>query len=144
MSDNSAVAAYFDKHTPARTALRVHQLRLLVDQIEEDVTRSVLEKEQELALLSSRYFLFDHGNVITGSDVALAHSMRVEVIPSVNVFHYADDELDHVAAAARDIVALRSAGVMKFQIDSVYETICRSPIALDEQATKDHIVGSRM
>ena len=62
----------------------------------------------------------------------------------MNVFHYADDELDHVAAAARDVVDLRSAGAMKFQIDSVYETICRSPIALDEQATKDHIVGSRL
>ena len=97
-----------------------------------------------MAQLGSRYFLFDHGNVITGSDVALAHGVNVEVVPSVNVFHYADDELDHIAGAARDIGALRSAGVTKFQIDSVYEDICRAPTALDEQVTTGHTMGSRL
>ena len=56
----------------------------------------------------------------------------------MNVFHYANDELDAwttsvLRLASRDVVDLRSAGAMKFQIDSVYETICRSPIALDER-----------
>ena len=32
--------------------------------------------------------MFDHGNVITAEDVELARGLGVEVVPSVNVFHY--------------------------------------------------------
>lgn len=53
----------------------------------------------------------------------LAQRHGVEVVPSVNVFHY--PEADHARRAAADIERLRGWGVTWFQIDSVYEPFCR-------------------
>jgi hypothetical protein len=57
LSDNPKVGAYFDK-TPARTALRAHQLRELLETSPNDTGP---------AGLAAKHFLFDHGNILTGA-----------------------------------------------------------------------------
>ena len=70
------------------------------------------------------YFLFEHGRDLTPFDVLRARELGVTVVPSVNLFHYAD--LESVAAAAPSFVAeqdmrrLLRMGVRDFQIDSAY------------------------
>ena len=100
----------------ARTALRVQQLRALLA----DGGGSSIDHES----LGRRHFLFDHGNVLTPSDIHLAQQHSIEVIPSVNVFHYTRAPM---AGAARDLAMLAEAGVGRVQLDSVFEALCTNP-----------------
>jgi hypothetical protein len=70
------------------------------------------------------YFLFEHGRDLDDETVAWAQQLGVPVVPSVNIFHYAD-LADHFKAAQADIVRLRRRGVTEFQIDSVYDAWLR-------------------
>ena len=72
--------------------------------------------------VSRLYFLFEHGDM-TDETVALAQRHHVQIVPSVNKFHYPEQE--HLQRAETDIRRLRALGVRSFQIDSVYEGICR-------------------
>ena len=74
--------------------------------------------------LGRRHFLFDHGNVLTPSDIHLAQQHSIEVIPSVNVFHYTREGVAPMAGAARDLAMLAEAGVGRVQLDSVFEALC--------------------
>jgi len=65
------------------------------------------------------YFLFEHGNELTESKVDFAQQHGVTVVPSVNIFHYNNE--DHMSGAYRDITWLKEAGVTYFQIDSEYD-----------------------
>ena len=101
----------------ARTALRVQQLRAL---LADDSDGSSSDHES----LGRRHFLFDHGNVLTPSDIHLAQQHSIEVIPSVNVFHYTSEAVAPMAGAARDLAMLAEAGVKRVQVDSVFEPLC--------------------
>ena len=98
----------------ARTALRVLQLRSLLADGSDDSDHESLGR---------RHFLFDHGNVLTPSDIHLAQQHSIEGIPSVNVFHYTM-EVAPMAGAARDLAMLAEAGVGRVQLDSVFEALC--------------------
>ena len=98
----------------ARTALRVQQLRALL------ADGGGCDHES----LGRRHFLFDHGNVLTPSDIHLAQQHSIEVIPSVNVFHYTSEAVAPMAGAARDLAMLAEAGVKRVQVDSVFEPLC--------------------
>ncbi len=69
--------------------------------------------------VACHYFLFDHGNVLSAQWVKLAQSMSMEVIPSVNKFHYRNENF--LFGGVRDIHYLRKLGVMLYQIDAVFE-----------------------
>ena len=97
----------------ARTALRVLQLRALLADGSDDSDHESLGR---------RHFLFDHGNVLTPSDIHLAQQHSIEVIPSVNVFHYKG--VAPMVGAARDLAMLAEAGVGRVQLDSVFEALC--------------------
>ena len=124
LSDIPRVGEWFDG-TPARTALRARQLWELLPSSDSEA-------------LAANHFLFDHGNVLTARDVALARGISMEVVPSVNIFHYDGEEgVEHTVGAGRDITMLWGAGVRRFQIDSVYESICREAAgAADEEGAK--------
>jgi hypothetical protein len=66
------------------------------------------------------YFLFEHGRDLDDETVAWAQHAGIPVVPSINIFHYADLP-DHFKAAQADIVRLQKRGVTEFQIDSVYD-----------------------
>ena len=72
--------------------------------------------------VASLYFLFEHGNM-TNETVMQAQRHGVLIVPSVNVFHYPEEE--HMNRAEADIRRLRALGIRTFQIDSVYEHLCR-------------------
>ncbi|MEM1247747.1 MAG: Ca2+-dependent phosphoinositide-specific phospholipase C [Acidobacteriota bacterium] len=73
------------------------------------------------------YFFFRHGRDLTSYDVLRALELRLPIVPSVNLFHYADlkegpgggAEVARLAAK-RDLDRLSRWGVTDFQIDSVY------------------------
>jgi hypothetical protein len=73
--------------------------------------------------VDERYFLFEHGDMPEEA-VRLAQRHGVEVVPSINVFHYPAGE--HERRAEADILRLWGWGVRWFQIDSVYEPYCRT------------------
>ncbi len=66
------------------------------------------------------YFLFEHGRDLDDETVAWAQHAGIPVVPSINIFHYAD-RASHFEAARADILRLRQLGVTEFQIDSVYD-----------------------
>jgi glycerophosphoryl diester phosphodiesterase len=70
--------------------------------------------------VSKLYFLFEHGRDLDDETVAWAQHLGVPVVPSINIFHYADLP-DHFKAAHADIVRLQQRGITEFQIDSVYD-----------------------
>jgi hypothetical protein len=74
---------------------------------------------EEGAEVSSLYVLFAHGKDLDEATVKFANLHKVEVIPSVNIFHYPLDR--HLALARADLLRLRALGVTHFQIDSVYD-----------------------
>ncbi len=79
--------------------------------------RSAIERGEDIAAL---YYLFEHGRDLDAETVGWARELGVDVVPSINVFHY-DDLADHMAAAESDVLGMLDAGVVYFQIDSVYD-----------------------
>ncbi|MEM9657951.1 MAG: glycerophosphodiester phosphodiesterase family protein, partial [Planctomycetota bacterium] len=87
------------------------------------VNRRELEKAIRSAEEASRlYFLFEHGDM-TDETIALAQRHGVQIVPSINIFHYPQEQ--HLQRAETDIRRLRRLGVRCFQIDSAYEASCR-------------------
>ncbi len=72
-----------------------------------------------------RYFLFGHASDYDQEVLELAKSRAVDVMPSINTFHYPGTR--NLERAAADIDRLKKLGVRGFQIDSVYEKFCRQP-----------------
>lgn len=68
--------------------------------------------------IRTRFFLFDNGLRLTREAVAWAQQNGIEVVPSINIEHYKNE--DHRTGAKRDIAALQAMGVRSFQIDSDY------------------------
>ena len=66
-----------------------------------------------------KIFLFDHGNVLTKSDIEWANQNGIAVVPSINKFHYTT--VPFMEGAARDISNLRQWGVEFYQIDSEFD-----------------------
>lgn len=79
----------------------------------------IFEKWRNGDHVACHYFLFDHGNVLSAQWVRMAQAMSMEVIPSVNIFHYRGENF--LFGGLRDIEHLRKLGVLLFQIDAVYE-----------------------
>ncbi|MBX2815832.1 MAG: hypothetical protein KTR24_07535 [Saprospiraceae bacterium] len=91
----------------ARFGVRIHELQ------------DVYAEWQKGEDIACHYFLFDHGNRLNAESVRLAQHMSMEVIPSVNVFHYRQENA--LFGGRRDIQVLRELGVTTFQIDSTYD-----------------------
>jgi len=72
-----------------------------------------------------RYFLFGHSVDFESEAIELARSRGVDVVPSINTFHYPVET--HLEGAAADITRLKQLGIDCFQIDSVYESFCTKP-----------------
>ncbi len=72
-----------------------------------------------------RYFLFGHGRDFESEAIELARSRGVDIVPSINTFHY--PAATHLDGAAADIRRLKQLGIDCFQIDSVYEGFCTKP-----------------
>lgn len=81
---------------------------------------AAIERGEDVA---KRYFLFAHAKGIDAELVALCNRHGVLIVPSINVFHYPPDK--HMERAAEDIARLKELGITHFQIDSVYEELCR-------------------
>jgi len=79
----------------------------------------IIEKWRNGENVAANYFLFDHGNVLSPQWVKAAQRMNMEVIPSVNVFHYPLE--NYLFGGLRDITFLYNLGVRTFQIDAEYE-----------------------
>lgn len=75
-----------------------------------------------------RYFLFAHSKDFDQEAFELARSRGVDVVPAINTFHYPAET--NLQDAAADIARLKKLGVTRFQIDSVYEPLCREPSSL--------------
>ena len=82
-----------------------------------EALRDAVRRGEEVSKL---YFLFVHGRDLDDNTVAWAQGLDVPVVPSINIFHYADLP-DHFKAAEFDIRRLRELGVTEFQIDSPYD-----------------------
>ncbi len=72
-----------------------------------------------------RYFLFGHSRDFESEAIELARSRGVDVVPSINTFHY--PAATHLEGAAAAIERLKKQGIDCFQIDSVYEQFCTRP-----------------
>ncbi len=82
------------------------------------------KEEYEKAASAGRY-LFAHGREMTQEHVETAKAAGMEVVPSVNEYHYRAEGEDHAKDGRADIERLRSAGVRTFQIDSPYADVFR-------------------
>ena len=71
----------------------------------------------------SLYFLFEHGRDLDADAVRHAQKLGVAIVPSINIFHYADT--DHSKAAEADVKRMFDLGVEYFQIDSPYDVWLR-------------------
>ena len=69
-------------------------------------------------------FAFEHGRDLDAGKVKRGHVLGVPVVPSINIFHYADLS-DHMPAARADISRMLNLGVEEFQIDSLYDVWLR-------------------
>ena len=78
--------------------------------------KTAIQRQEDVANL---YFLFMHGNELTPEIVAYAEKYKVEVVPSINVFHY--KQIDPLKGAERDIKMLMREGVEYYQIDSEFD-----------------------
>ena len=78
--------------------------------------------------VGKRYFLFAHAKDFDQEVIELARSRGVEVVPSINTFHY--PAKTNMQDAEADIARLKKLGVTHFQIDSVYEPYCREPASV--------------
>ena len=70
------------------------------------------------------YFVFEHGRDLNGDRVSRGQALGVPVVPSINVFHYADLP-NHMPAARADVRRMLELGVEEFQIDSPYDVWLR-------------------
>ena len=68
-------------------------------------------------------FWFGWPRYISNEQVSQYVAMGALVIPSINVFHYPEHE--HMQRAEQDIRRMQEAGVIFFQIDSVYDVFLR-------------------
>ena len=82
----------------------------------EHIRRAQQQGEQ----IAERYFLFEHGNELDAEIVVWAQENILEVVPSVNKFHY-QDSTTMMEEAQDDIAWLKEAGVSQFQIDSEFD-----------------------
>jgi hypothetical protein len=73
--------------------------------------------------VAALYFLFEHGRDLDAETVRYAQKLGVAVVPSINIFHYAD--ADHRKAAEADTRRMIDLGVEYFQIDSPYDVWLR-------------------
>jgi hypothetical protein len=73
--------------------------------------------------VAALYFLFEHGRDLDAETVRYAQKLGVAVVPSINIFHYADT--DHLKAAEADTKRMIDLGVEYFQIDSPYDVWLR-------------------
>jgi len=62
---------------------------------------------------------FDWPRYITNEEIRQLQEAGAIVVPSINVFHYPEDE--HLARANADIQRMREAGVDAYQIDAPYD-----------------------
>jgi hypothetical protein len=69
------------------------------------------------------YLVFEHGRDLDADTVRYAQKLGVAVVPSINIFHYADT--DHWKAAEADTKRMMNLGVEYFQIDSPYDVWLR-------------------
>jgi glycerophosphoryl diester phosphodiesterase len=81
-----------------------------------DELQALARKGEQL----KHYFVFEWGNMREDT-VRWAQAHHVPVVPSINTFHYS--EQDPVKRGADDISRLRKLGVTEFQIDSVYDNL---------------------
>lgn len=65
------------------------------------------------------YFLFDNGNRMTSEVIKWCQANYITVVPSVNAFHYTDENYLH--GAERDIEFLKECGITEFMIDSDFD-----------------------
>jgi glycerophosphoryl diester phosphodiesterase len=91
-----------------------------------EVLKAVVARDPKEA---AKYYLFEHGNVLTPDRVEWAKKHGIKVVPTVNLFHYEtknrDGTVKHdrpaiMAAAKADIERLKAGGVTEFQIDSEF------------------------
>ena len=66
------------------------------------------------------YFVFEHGRDLDGDKVRRGQELGVPVVPTINIFHYADRP-DHMREAEADVGRMLDLGVEEFQIDSPYD-----------------------
>lgn len=66
-------------------------------------------------------FLFGHGRDLDGAAIRTSFRARLDVVPSINEYHYLMAGEDPMERGAADIARLLAAGVRVFQIDSSYE-----------------------
>lgn len=87
---------------------------------------------------AKKYFLFDEGTTLTAEMVRWAQAHQLNVIPSINVYHYYDPATMSgksrealapiiLAAARRHIEGLQALGVTEFQIDSEFDRFFSAP-----------------
>ncbi len=81
-----------------------------------DKMRERLKKGEDI---STRFYLFDHGNRINAESARWCQKNQIEVCASVNVGHYSME--DDSTGSERDIEYLKKCGVTIFQIDSQYD-----------------------
>ena len=70
------------------------------------------------------YILFEHGRDLASDKVKRGQALGVPVVPSINIYHYADLD-DHMEAAEADVRRMLDLGVEEFQIDSPYDVWLR-------------------
>lgn len=94
--------------------------RYLADSVMQRVSSEDFErvKAGERPDLSGQVW-FDWPRYISNDEVARLQSLGALVIPSINVFHYPEDE--HLLKARVDIERMRNAGVDAYQIDAPYD-----------------------
>jgi len=71
-----------------------------------------------------RRFWFGWPRFITDEMVQRIQAQGIPVVPSINTFHYRPEFAD--ASASRDVARMRAAGVVAYQIDSVYAGLFRA------------------
>ncbi len=85
------------------------------------VPRSYIKKAlSQQEKVSQLYFLFEHGNELDKKTVRWAQNQKITIVPSVNKFHYRNEE-DMMEEAKEDIDWLKESGVSEFQIDSEFD-----------------------
>lgn len=80
-----------------------------------------LQVQNERARLNEQYFVFGHGKDFNAENVAAFQKLGLEVIVSINTFHYLKG--DPIQRGKDDIEKMRALGVDGLQIDSVYDDI---------------------
>lgn len=80
--------------------------------------QDVKEKITTIENAPSKYFIFNHAADFNQAEVEGFHALGLEVIVSINTFHYPEDPMENGRA---DIAEMLKLGVDGLQIDSVYD-----------------------